>query len=121
MVVWHGAGPSARPGSVRTGPATDDDRAVPDCWNGTAIDSASHVDHVAYSDDGRCPDRHPVAIPQLLLAIEYPFAGDTDVLSLTSGPLETVHADFWNAWDQDKLETEVALCINRDVVCGVAG
>ncbi|MDH3754713.1 MAG: DUF1996 domain-containing protein [Acidimicrobiia bacterium] len=106
---------------MRTGPATDDDRAVPDCWNGTAIDSASHVDHVAYSDDGRCPDRHPVAIPQLLLAIEYPFAGDTDVLSLTSGPLETVHADFWNAWDQDKLETEVALCINRDVVCGVAG
>jgi hypothetical protein len=24
-----------------------------------------------------------------------------------------------NSWDQEKLEEEVALCIRRDVVCGV--
>jgi hypothetical protein len=33
----------------------------------------------------------------------------------------TAHADFWNVWDQDKLEGEVANCLNRDLVCGVVG
>ena len=42
-------------------------------------------------------------------------------LSLASGAITTAHADFWNVWDQDKLEGEVADCLNRDLVCGVSG
>jgi hypothetical protein len=91
----------------------------PDCWDGERVDSADHRAHVAYSDSGRCGDTHPVAIPQLQFAIEYgPI--EPDGLSLASGPLTSAHADFWNAWDQAKLETEVDLCIRREVVCGVS-
>ncbi len=91
----------------------------PDCWDGERTDSPSHTEHSAYSSNGACPAGHPVAIPQLLLAMEYPYEGPSDALALASGPLYTAHADFWNGWDQDKLVTEVTLCINRSLVCGV--
>lgn len=39
---------------------------------------------------------------------------------LASGDIITGHADFWNVWNQDKLEQEVALCLNRDLICGVS-
>jgi Domain of unknown function (DUF1996) len=91
----------------------------PDCWDGEHVDSADHRSHVAHSDDGRCPAPHPVPIPQLELVIDY---GDVDPagLSLSSGPVTSAHADFWNAWDQDKLETEVELCLRRQQVCAVS-
>jgi hypothetical protein len=50
--------------------------------------------------------------------IHYPVSGRPELL-LASGALTTAHADFLNAWDQDKLETEVRLCINRQLTCGV--
>ena len=92
----------------------------PDCWDGDRLSSFGSGAHVAYSEDGRCPDAHAVSIPQLVMAIDYPPTDPTD-LSLSSGPIETGHADFWNVWDQDKLEEEVRLCLNRDLVCGVVG
>jgi hypothetical protein len=89
-----------------------------DCWDGVATDSADHRAHVAYSDDGGCPRSHPVPIPQLELVVHY---GPLDVagLSLSSGPVWSAHADFWNTWNQDKLETEVDACLRRQQVCGV--
>jgi hypothetical protein len=89
-----------------------------DCWDGVATDSADHRAHVAYSDDGACPSSHPVPIPQLELVIDY---GPVEVagLSLSSGAISTAHADFWNTWNQDKLETEVDACLRRRQVCGV--
>lgn len=89
-----------------------------DCWDGVATDSADHRAHVAYSDDDGCPSSHPVPIPQLELVVHY---GAVDVagLSLSSGPVSSAHADFWNAWNQDKLETEVDACLRRQQVCGV--
>ncbi len=93
----------------------------PDCWDGERIDAADHLAHSAYSIEGACPPGAPVAIPQLLLAIEYPELDAGAELTLSSGSLHTAHADFWNGWDQDKLETEVRLCINRGVVCGLLG
>jgi hypothetical protein len=72
-----------------------------------------------YSDGG-CPDGFPVAVPQLLIAIHYPPV-DPEGLSLASGSILTGHADFWNVWDQDKLEREVTQCLNRDLICGVSG
>ena len=56
----------------------------------------------------------------LQLAIDYPPV-DPAQLSLASGAITTAHADFWNVWDQDKLEQEVELCLNADRVCGVTG
>ncbi len=91
----------------------------PDCWDGVHLDSADHHGHVAYSHDGVCDDDHPVPIPQLQFAVDYPPA-DSASFSLASGSTDTAHADFWNAWDQHKLAGEVDLCLHRDLVCGVS-
>ncbi len=92
----------------------------PDCWDGERLTSFGSGAHVRYSEGGECPEDHPVPIPQLVMAIDYPPV-DPGELSLSSGPIETGHADFWNVWDQEKLEEEVRLCLNRDLVCGISG
>ena len=71
-----------------------------------------------YSESGSCPSSHPVPIPMLQLAIDYPPV-DPEELSLASGAITTAHADFWNVWNQAKLEQEVELCLNANRVCGV--
>lgn len=91
----------------------------PDCWNGADLDSADHQAHMAYSSGGRCPAGHAVPVPQLQFAVVYGFSGDPANLTLASGPIITGHADFINAWHQDKLESEIRLCLHRNVVCGV--
>ncbi len=91
----------------------------PDCWDSTRLTAFGSGAHVRYSDGG-CPESHPVPLPQLVMAIDYP-AVDPDGLSLSSGSIDSAHADFWNTWDQGKLEREVTLCLNRDLVCGVSG
>jgi hypothetical protein len=91
----------------------------PDCWDGEHLDSEDHRSHVAASVGGRCPDSHPVAIPQLTLSIGYPISGDGHDLSLASGTILTGHADFMNAWDEVELDRQVQACLNRGLVCGV--
>jgi hypothetical protein len=91
----------------------------PDCWDGERLDSEDHRAHVARSEDGACPEEHPVAVPQLIFEVHYPVSGDPDDLALASGGTRGVHADFLNAWDQPALEREVRACLNRSKVCGV--
>lgn len=91
----------------------------PDCWDNSRLTSFGSGAHVRYSNDG-CPESHPTPIPQLQMAIDFPPV-PAEGLSLSSGDTATAHADFWNTWDQEKLEREVALCLNRDLVCGVSG
>lgn len=96
----------------------------PDCWNGRDVRSPVVADpdlHVSYSRGGTCPADYPVAIPQLQLAIEYPVGTEPAGSMLASGDIHSGHADFWNAWDQDKLENEVAGCLHRDLACGLSG
>jgi hypothetical protein len=92
----------------------------PDCWDGRNLDSKNHHTHIAYSSQGVCPVGYPVPIPQLQFSVEYPVYGSTVGLELSSGGLNTGHADFMNGWEQDKLVSEVELCLHRKVVCGVA-
>mgnify|MGYP000950779894 CR=1 FL=1 len=104
-------------------PTTEDLRMLvtfPDCWNGTATDSDDHRSHLAYSKAGACPADHPVPVPQLTLSVVYPATAGEHDYSLASGDLTTAHADFFNSWDQQRLETEVRLCLHRGVVCSVA-
>jgi hypothetical protein len=44
-----------------------------------------------------------------------------DGLALASGDIWSGHADFWNTWDQAKLENEVTHCLHRNLPCGLAG
>jgi hypothetical protein len=86
----------------------------PDCWNGTELAATDWHDpakrHAVYSEGGACPASHPVHIPQLQFAIDYPPvpAGELDALTLSSGDIHSAHADFWNTWDQHKLRHEIA-------------
>jgi hypothetical protein len=93
--------------------------SFPDCWDGERVDSPDHVSHMARSAGGACPASHPVPVPQLLLAISYPVTGGGHDLALASGPVTTAHADFFNAWDEEKLRTEVETCIRRGLTCNV--
>lgn len=92
----------------------------PDCWDGERADSDDHRSHMAYSHGGECGDEHPVPVPQLQFAVDYPIIDDEAALRLASGPVHTAHADFWNAWDQDKLEHEIELCVVQQHVCGIS-
>ncbi len=143
IVSWSCGSSSVRADAPMRCPATETLRLLvnfADCWDGehlgpeaaTAVTrppTAPGDDHVhdggadvtpfsAYSEDGSCPSTHPVPIPMLQLAIDYPPV-DPSELSLASGSITTAHADFWNVWDQAKLEQEVELCLNADRVCGV--
>lgn len=91
----------------------------PDCWDGKNLDSADHRSHMAASVGGHCPSGHPVPVPQLQLTIRYPIHGDGHDLNLASGSMLGGHADFMNAWDQAELASQVKLCLNRGLVCGV--
>ena len=84
----------------------------PNCWNGTALDSANHKSHLVYSTDGACPASHPVALPALAIVVRYPPLGSGPI-ALASGGQFSGHADFVNAWDQATLERLVDRYLNR--------
>jgi hypothetical protein len=92
----------------------------PDCWDGRHVDSEDHKSHMAFSDADGCPSSHPRVLPQLEFVIYYGYDGDPGDLRLASGPPATAHADFFNAWEPDKLAREVQYCLNRDVYCAAA-
>jgi hypothetical protein len=88
-----------------------------DCWDGTTLRGDAHA---AYSAAGACPAGHPVPIPQLQLAVDFPPL-DPAGLALASGNILSGHADFWNAWDQPRLEREVEVCLRGDLPCAISG
>jgi hypothetical protein len=92
---------------------------LPNCWDGAGLTP----DHVAYKEGGACPSGFPHVLPRLSerlhLGIMDPMAADgTVALSLSSGPYWTMHADFWNTWQQDRLDELVEQCIDARVHCG---
>ena len=92
----------------------------PDCWDGKHVRSEDHRSHAAYSTGGVCPASHPVHVPQLTVAVDYPIYGPGHDLTLASGGTYSAHGDFLNAWDRDALEREVDGCIRRGAVCDLA-
>ena len=90
----------------------------PNCWDGANLDSPDHKSHVVYPSRGVCPADHPVALPRLIMRTEYPIGTDSSGVTLSSGPYYTAHGDFWNTWDQQKLDDLVARCLNGDTDCG---
>ena len=81
------------------------------------IDSADHRSHMAYAvsqSDGtkRCPDTHPYPVATLLMEVKFRVPTTTGTVTLSSGAASTMHADFFNAWDQDELTALVDSCIN---------
>ena len=93
----------------------------PSCWDGLHTDdSHDHRSHMAYSvkvgDRHVCPNSHPVPVPELSYSIRLPFHNGRHV-KLSSGPFYTMHADFWNAWDQRVLRRLVDKCLHAGIEC----
>lgn len=108
----------------------------PQCWDGVNLTSEDHRSHMSYpilaeapnTGTGRCPDSHPVAIPE----ISYKFAfevtqstGTSDTWYLSSKMNSShpngssLHADWMNGWDPDIMDLIVKNCINPGYDCGV--
>jgi Domain of unknown function (DUF1996) len=92
----------------------------PSCWDGQHKDSGNHKSHMHYSirKNGRhvCPKSHPVPVPELSYSIRLPFHDGRHV-KLSSGPFYTMHADFWNAWNQRSLRRLVDKCLHAGIEC----
>jgi len=89
----------------------------PDCWNGRDLDTPDHMSHVAYSKNGICPARFPVAVPRVSMTVAYASTGGPGV-TLSSGSALTGHADFWNTWNQPALDHLVITCLQAGIHCG---
>jgi hypothetical protein len=89
----------------------------PNCWDGKHLDSADHHSHMSYSKKGVCPKRYPVAVPQIMLIIQYPISTETPLQLASFGQL-TGHADFFNGWKQAELKRLVDYCLNALRACG---
>lgn len=90
--------------------------AFPECWDGQSLDSPDHRSHMAYDVVGVCPPSHPVALPEIELILRYPEL--TGPVTLASGGAHSAHADFVNAWDQQRLDGLVEDCLNAMRFCG---
>lgn len=118
-------------GSSGTGRATIRDCGIggrvkvlikfPSCWDGSRKDSSDHKSHMRYATrlgGGRrgCPRTHPVPVPELTMAVSFPIRSGVGV-RLASGPFYTMHADFFNAWNQTTLKNLIQNCIRANREC----
>ena len=107
----------------------------PFCWDGKRLDSPNHRDHVGYAGFGntgqlRCPETHPVGIPQFSSQFFYKVeAGDDpsqwyfssdDMTGMGMGRVAggtTFHEDFFEAEDEPTKLTWGANCIQLVLSC----
>jgi hypothetical protein len=101
----------------------------PSCWDGVHLDSPDHRTHVTYgvdkhgnvdgTDPDRCPRSHPIKLPQLDFRVLYDVANGNGY-HLSDG-MVLAHADFWNTWNQPRLEQLLNTCLGRvGKSCGLA-
>ncbi|MFL6664645.1 MAG: DUF1996 domain-containing protein [Rhizobacter sp.] len=91
----------------------------PQCWDGRRLDSPDHKSHMSYAVNRRCPDTHPVPVPEITFNIIYPvrekdatlhwrLASDMYDPSLPGG--RSMHADWFDGWSQPVKEAWVKGC-----------
>jgi hypothetical protein len=89
----------------------------PSCWNGTDLDSDDHMSHMAYPVNGVCPEGYPVRVPRLAVWVMYNAVPKGSLLTLSSGLLDSAHADYINSWDPQTLLTLEHFCLDGHREC----
>ena len=91
--------------------------AAPSCWDGT-LTHVNDTAHMTYPQGGFCPAGWH-SLPRIATVTRYPVPpGEPLDITLASGAYYTLHADFWNTWDQARLDFLVDNCLNANVDCG---
>jgi Domain of unknown function (DUF1996) len=84
----------------------------PHCWDGVLTHS-NDTSHVTY--DSAC--RSGVKLPRLAFNIKWPISDGASGYNLSSDAAmgtsqgQSLHADFWNTWQQSALEATVMRCL----------
>ena len=73
--------------------------------------AADHISHMANASGEGCPPSHPVRVPSVTFVLRYPVQISPEY-TLSSGRLRSMHADYWNTWDQSELENLTSRCLN---------
>jgi hypothetical protein len=72
-----------------------------------------HRSHMVEAGSAGCPPSHPYSVPRLQTNFQFPIPTTRGKPTLSSGAYSTMHADFFNAWQEGTLEDLVARCINK--------
>lgn len=84
-----------------------------ECWDGTSLDSADHRSHRVNTErvgmgGSQCPSTQPVRVLRVSVEVEYPQqARGGSGITLASGAPSTLHADIFEAWIGDSLQTKI--------------
>jgi Domain of unknown function (DUF1996) len=97
----------------------------PQCWNGRDLDSANHKSHLSYPVNGRCPQTHPVPIPEISFHIRYliPSSGTkgwrlaSDMYSSSRTGGFSAHGDWFDGWRTDIKTMWIKNCDNAAKDC----
>jgi len=89
----------------------------PSCWNGVDLDSDDHMSHMAYPSNGVCPAGYPVKVPRLAIWVMYKAVPKGSLITLSSGLLDTAHADYINSWNPQTLATLEHFCLDGHRLC----
>ena len=105
---------------------------TPKCWDGQNLDSANHRSHMSGMQGNRntgrsfCPKTHPYYLPQFTLGIFYRVGegDDVNLWELSSDHMypnmpkgSTLHADYFEAWDNNVKAMWIDNCIGKKLNC----
>lgn len=100
--------------------------SFPQCWDGTNLDSPDHRSHMAYPSQGACPVTHPVGVPEVMIRAIYPVTDaaavkrwrlSSDVYDKTKPAGYSLHADWFNGWKPDIVNTWTDNCVRAGADC----
>ena len=89
----------------------------PPCWDGVTV-KGNAIDHLRYPSRGVCPKGFPHALPAMRFNTSYKVGTTTGKITLSSGSVFSIHADFMNTWDQATLDSLVKKCFHGQANCG---
>jgi hypothetical protein len=89
----------------------------PPCWNGVNT-TGNAINNLRYPASGRCPSGFGIALPGMRFNVVYRVGTTTGNITLASGNVNSIHADFWNVWHQPTLDQLVRDCFHAERNCG---
>jgi hypothetical protein len=114
-------GASGKPGHTLTAHID-----FPSCWDGVVPNHAPNAvgetrdnEHYAYRQGKACPTGFPHKMVSLRETLQFQYTGDGTDVELSSDPMNgttdgaSLHADFWNTWEQKGLESMMNNCVHQ--------